>query len=80
MAEKFTNTRIETEMRDMLMVMAEADRRSPPFELRWLIEQELARRTALKVTAIQELPHPADAIPVPLVFVRKNGDNAESEV
>lgn len=42
--EKFTLTRIETEVRTMLNELAANDRRSIPMELRWLVEQEISRR------------------------------------
>ena len=42
--DKFTTIRIETEVKTLLDILSEEDRRSNPLEFRWLIEREIDRR------------------------------------
>lgn len=46
--KKFTVTRIDKEILDSARKLAEEDHRSAPQEIRWLIEQEIARRENVK--------------------------------
>jgi len=76
MAEKiFTTVQIDQETFGLLKELAQNDLRSTPKEIRFLVQAEIARRVALNVYAMRELPTPEGGISVPLMLIRKPGDD-----
>ena len=72
MAENDTTTvQIEKDTLELIKELARLDLRSTPKEVRWLAEQERARRSADGIVGIQDFPGPEDADRPMLVTVRK---------
>lgn len=60
--------------------MAGPDYRSISNFLKVLTKQEWDRRHPPEILRVEELPHPAGAEPVPLVFVTQKGDEDEISI
>lgn len=67
---KFTTIAIYPDDLEKLNMLATADLRSNPMELRWLIEAEIERREADGIVAVQEIPAPEGAKPVPVYLIK----------
>lgn len=69
MAEEFTTTRIKVSDLDAIREMAEQGHRSPVQQLTLMVE-------IFKKFHIDPLPRPADAQPVPVIYIPAHADPA----
>jgi hypothetical protein len=72
-----TSVYFDDETWPKLEAMAHGDLRTVSNFLNKLTREEWDRRHPVEIVRVEELPHPVGAEPVPLVFVKRPGDEDE---